>query len=105
MSKTEISNIFAGLRKLGYTVQNFNNNKSLRGGMRNWVDSVIYNKSVFVAVEIKTKSTNDKLSEGQKDTAEKLSSLMGLNKTFHYFQIKTPAEAEILRERILRREL
>ena len=103
MTKSDISKQFALLRKYGYKVINLNEKRSFRAGQRDFVDLCIFNAHYLVFVEVKI--GKDILSEGQKDTAIKLSSIMAINKTVYYFQIKTLAEAKIIQEKILSKTL
>jgi hypothetical protein len=103
MTKKEVSEQFAKLTKFGYKVINFNSYKAMPTQMKNFVDHLIFNKKYFIAVEVKI--GKDELSDGQKDTAEKLSSVMAINKTFYYFNIKTLPEAKNLCDKILGNKL
>jgi hypothetical protein len=99
--KSKISTEFARLRDWGYTVINFNSGKALNEYMKGFVDIVIFNQRYLVFVEVKTTSTDDKLREGQKETAIKLSSISAMNKGVHYRTIITLAEAKKLVDNIL----
>ena len=74
-----------------------------RGKMSGWVDHVIYNSKYFIMIECKF--DKDFLKPGQIETARLLSSIASINKTIHYFQIKTIKEAQSLHDRILKGDL
>jgi Holliday junction resolvase-like predicted endonuclease len=103
--KSEISKAFVKLKQFGYSVLNFNSNRKFGSNMAGFVDSVIFNKKYFIAIEVKTTETKDKKSDEQKDTAEKLSSIMAINKTFYYFIVKNLNDAKGLVDKILSNKL
>jgi len=104
-TKADINKAFRYLENFDYTVLSFGDNKPGRRGQAGGVDNIIFNKKYLIFVEIKSKDTGDKLSDKQKDTALKLSSIAALNRTVYYFQIKTVSEAIDLRNRIIARKL
>jgi Holliday junction resolvase-like predicted endonuclease len=103
--KSDISKEFVKLKKFGYTVINFNSNKKFGSNMKGFVDLVLFNKKYLIMAEVKTAATKDTLSDEQKKAAADLSSIMAINKTFHYFQIKNLNDAKNLCGRILAGEL
>ena len=104
MTKSDISKTFSQLRKFGYTVVNMNTKRALgSSGTKDFVDFCIFSKHYLVFIEVKI--GKDFLSEGQKDTAIKLSSLMAINKSIHYYQIRNLNEAKQLQERLLSKTL
>lgn len=104
-TKADINTIFKSLERFGYKVKSFGDNRRGRKASKSWVDNIIFNRKYFICVETKTEDTKDRLSEGQKETAELLSNISTLNKTFYYFQIKNDREAMNLRDRILENNL
>lgn len=104
-TKKEIGEIFRSLEKFGYKVKSFGDNRKGRKGQSGWVDVVVFNRKYFIAIEIKTTSTKDKFSEEQKQTAEFLSSIMAVNKTFYYEIIRTDKEANKFKDRIIKGDL
>lgn len=106
-TKKEIGSLFRKLEKMipETKVWNFGSDKPLPKGMKDWLDIVIANKYYMIFIEIKTKSTNDTYSDGQKSTAKLISHHEALNKTVHYRIIKNYKDALKLFELIIQREL
>ena len=102
-TKKDITKVFANLRKFGYKVQVNNTPQRMSVGQKDWVDYTIYNKRYLVFVEVKL--GKDRLSEGQKETAKYLSSIMAINKTVYYFCIKTLKEAKKIHDDLLGKKL
>lgn len=103
--KAEIGKVFRKLESYRFKVKAFGDNRRGRKAMTGWVDIVIYNFKYLIMLEIKTELTKDKLTEEQKETAKLLSSIMAINKTVYYFQIKNLVEANKLFDRILKQDL
>ena len=80
--KTLISKEIARLRKFGFTVYNFNLNKSLPPGIKNFVDHLIISERYLIFVEVKI--GRDKLNPEQIDLMNLISFLGIRNKSIHY---------------------
>ena len=80
--KTLISKEIARLRKFGFTVYNFNLNKSLPTGIKNFVDHLIISEKYLIFVEVKI--GKDKLNPEQIDLMNLISFLGIRNKSIHY---------------------
>ena len=86
--KTLISKEIARLRKFGFTVYNFNLNKSLAvedpygTGIKNFVDHLIISERYLIFVEVKI--GKDKLNPEQIDLMNLISFLGIRNKSIHY---------------------
>ena len=104
-TKADINKTFRYLESFDYTVLSFGDNKPGRKGSAGGVDNILFNKKNLIFVETKTADTKDKLSEKQKNTAIKLSSIMAINKTVYYFQITDITQATKLVEDILTKKL
>lgn len=86
--KSDIAKKLRNLEKYGYSVIAFGDKRPGRKAAKDWVDVVIFNRKYLCFVEVKTSSTKDKFSEGQLETAVKLSSIATVNKTVRYNVLK-----------------
>jgi len=68
----------------GYKVISMGDNRKLRKGQRAFVDIFAMGGGKLVFFEVKTKDTNDKLSEDQQDTMERLILAMKYNRLVYY---------------------
>lgn len=100
-SKADIAEVLRNLKDYGYKVKSFGDNRKGRRGNVGWVDTVIYNSDLFIAVEIKTKSTKDKFSKDQLETAAMLKSLMQKSQLFFYVVIRNVKQAAFIHDCIL----
>lgn len=80
--KSLISKEIARLRLFGFSVYNFNLNKSLPTGLKNFVDHLIISKRYLILVEVKI--GRDKLNSEQIDLMNLISFLGIRNKSVHY---------------------
>lgn len=80
--KSLISKEIARLRKFGFTVYNFNLNKSLPTGLKNFVDHLVISNKYLIFVEVKI--GRDKLNSEQIDLMNLISFLGIRNKSIHY---------------------
>ena len=103
MTKNEIAKEFLRLKKFGFKVKSFGDNRSLRRGQTGFVDSVIFNKKFLIFIEIKI--GKDTFSDEQKQTAEYISSIAAINKTVHYFNVVDLKGSKLLVDRILTGDL
>jgi hypothetical protein len=68
-----------------FKVWSFGDNRALRHGAKDFVDLVAAARNgKIIFIEVKTKATNDKLSEGQKDTALILGFCANVNRRVYY---------------------
>lgn len=105
LEKNKIAGIFSALRKYGFDVFVFSDNKPLRKGMRGFVDILIVSRKYVVFIEVKSEQTKDKLNEEQIKLGEKISALSTFNKAIHYYVIRNQKEANRIFELILKGEL
>ena len=97
-TKADFNKVFNELKKWGYTVLNFSDKRALRRGMKDWVDYVIFNNHSLTVIELKIGA--DKLSEGQKRTNEKLSSIADSG-LINYAVIRTIEQAKSMVDKYL----
>ena len=98
--KQKVNRELNRLRDYGYKVHHFSDKKKIV--TKDWVDHVVHNHRFFLCIEDKFKETNDKLSEGQKETASKLSSVAVFNKDFDYKRIGGVDDAKRIVENLLK---
>jgi hypothetical protein len=98
-TKTEITNELNNLKKFGYTIINMNTPGRMYGGLKNLTDYIIFNAARLYFVEVKI--GKDILSEGQKDTKQKLESIAGRCPAVKYMIITNTNEAKALTDCIL----
>jgi len=104
--KTRISQIFAALRERNYTVYTFNSNRPLPASAKGFPDHMIMHKKKALIIFIEVKIGADKMSQEQKDFELCASHVAALCKRqVYYCVVKTVAEAEKLRCRILEGKL
>jgi len=101
--KSEISKEFARLRNFGFDVYNFNDYRPMYGGKRDFVDHVLVSKKYHIYIEVKI--GEDKLTDGQKRLAEKISHLSTTNPSIHYRLVRTLKEAKSLVNLLLAKKL
>jgi len=91
-TKTSISEIIRSVKKFGFKVINFNSKTTLRKGMKDFVDYVVFNKKKVAFIEVKI--GKDKYSEGQLETRDMLINASKLSKgIIKYYEITSNEEA------------
>jgi len=103
MTKNDIAKEFLKLKKYGYKVKSFGDNRSLRRGQTGFVDTVIFNRKNLIFIEVKV--GKDTFSEEQLETADLLSSVAAINKTVYYYIVNDVKDAKLLVDIILRGDL
>jgi hypothetical protein len=101
--KQKVNEELNRLRKFGYKVHHFSDKKKVV--TKDWVDHVVHNHRFFLCIEDKFEATKDKLSEGQKETLVKLSSVAVFNKNFDYKGIGGVDDAKRIVENLLKGRL
>ena len=79
MTKKDITEKIGKLRKYGYLVYPFQNNRKSRTRLAGIMDYLVVGNGVVVFIEAKLISTKDKLSEKQIEFKEKVEEAKGLN--------------------------
>ena len=101
----DIKKQFVRLRDWGCIVFNYNSNKPNNAGIKGHPDWLILTSKMSL-VFIEVKIGKDKVSEDQHKVINRLASIMGLpNSKVYIFIVHNVKEAEILSDRIQKREL
>lgn len=98
MNKSDISAQFSNLRKYGAKVFNFQSHKKMLGHSKDWLDIVVIYRNRIYFLEIKTKSTKDKLSPGQIETRELLTEISSLTTFVTYREVNEENHTDIIYE-------
>lgn len=96
---SQISQLFANFRKAECLVYNFNTSHSQRSGTAKLCDHIIITPKSVNFIEVKLKSTRDRMSEGQEQLEQLLERIQSNNRfanQVNYWRVDSLVTAEII---------
>ena len=100
---SQISNEFRRLNDIGFKVLSFNKLNSISFGLKYFIHYIIVSKKYLVFIEVKNK--NDPVTLDQKEFQLFISHLTSLNKSLHYYVVRSLNDCRRLIELLIKKKL